>query len=38
MTCAGRGTLRLEGLDLTLDLAELYAGCLSERSQTESSG
>jgi Uma2 family endonuclease len=34
----GEGTLRLEAFDLTLDLAELYAGALSKPPQTEMSG
>jgi Uma2 family endonuclease len=34
----GQGTLRLEAFDITIDLAELYSGVLSKRSQSETSG
>jgi Uma2 family endonuclease len=34
----GQGTLRLEAFDITIDLADLYAGVLSKRSQSETSG
>ena len=33
----GEGTVRLQALDITLDLAELYAGILSSRSQAADS-
>jgi Uma2 family endonuclease len=34
----GQGTLRLDAFNITIDLAELYSGVLSKRSQSETSG